>query len=446
MNQYHCSPGARRSLTLWLVCVTVATAVLVALVCHRQPLVRADGAIDDGLRYLQLEQLFREHAPIRERAPFVYRVGTPWLAAQLPFSNIESMAWLTIGTNVLTVPVLFAFFAIHLRRTLLAAILAFAYAGLYLGPVRFGAWYPTLTDSPNMLAIALGLLAVGLRTRRRNPSAATMVFAAVVCGLGVLVRESVLLVGIAYAACWRPPRSMNRLGPSLRSLAMSLVPLACGLLAFACVKRMVTPSDDRYTFATTAIEFAFAKPLPRLVLPIFIVFGPAVAVLAAFPSSTWKALRQLRWTSVVIGIDLVLSIIGGSDTERFLVWAVPAVFLLAGRIAERRFDAIGAPLPAALLALGYALTQRVAWSLPRVEDPRVPSLSSLWLSPQGTSFGFSHLKSFHVAETLCLAWIGQQLVFVAVFVVAARYTAARAATRRTSARKDVTDTTPECSG
>ena len=106
-----------------------------------------------------------------------------------------------------------------------------------------------------------------------------------------------------------------------------------------------------------ALYWAFAKPLPTYALAWFVAYGPMLAL----PLVHWRPVA--RWFqsapeyAVLLIFVAILGLIGGSDTERFLLWGTPVVFAMVG-LAASEIDWRRSIGPLALLAAGQILNGR----------------------------------------------------------------------------------------
>ncbi len=136
------------------------------------------------------------------------------------------------------------------------------------------------------------------------------------------------------------------------------------LLAIVLTHVVATPTSD-YWLADAAFYWAYNKPLPTYLLAIFITYGPALSLLAVGWPAVKAHLLKFPDHAVMLALVLVLAWIGGSDTERFLIWGAPIVLVLIGKAAEqvKWSRAKGA---AVVLLAGHILNGR--WLLPIPPD------------------------------------------------------------------------------
>jgi hypothetical protein len=105
--------------------------------------------------------------------------------------------------------------------------------------------------------------------------------------------------------------------------------------------------------------------MPTYLLAIFITYGPALALLAVGWPAVKAQLVKFPDHAMMLALVLVLAWLGGSDTERFLVWGAPIVLVLIGKAAEQ-VNWSRAKGAAVVLLAGQILNGR--WLLPIPPD------------------------------------------------------------------------------
>jgi hypothetical protein len=106
------------------------------------------------------------------------------------------------------------------------------------------------------------------------------------------------------------------------------------------------------------------KPIESLLLVWFIAFGPLIAVVAYDWRATVAFLKQRIDLAALPVLCVVLSYIGGHDTERYLFWSMPVIYLLIARSLERHRALLLAPAIIVVLLVAQVLSQRVLWAVP----------------------------------------------------------------------------------
>ncbi len=389
------APLTDRSGRRWEVIAVAVAFVLVNLAtAATQPTFPFDDRAGwEGLNYLSIaRQTAAGHFPITDEAPTVYRLGAPVLAGLLDrFTGWDLLTCFQLvnGTaNVLTVALLVAWLRLFLGDWRVRVALVLAFLLQWDTPVRWLYFFPPHTDPWMWTFVLAGLIAVERCRARPTPGRIALVAALAV--VGVCFREIVLIVGLVLPFTGNPLRP-GPPGERWRVLWPRFVPLAAGLLTMAAL-RLAVRREGTYDFAWTAVHYLFTKPWPAYVVSWFSAFGPILwlAILRARRAGRFLAERQ--HLAVYLAAFAALAYMGGSDTERFLYWAMPVVYVLIGRTLEDRTD----PWPRSLL-VGLAGMQLIAGRA--VFWPAIPIHSELarhappLLTPFGRDIPFNDLFS-----------------------------------------------------
>lgn len=380
----------------WLARPYVGSTLIVGIVLalsllFQKPFTYNGGLGWDGSHYTQLAaQCGRSRMTANE--PFVYRIGAPCLAALLPLPPKTALWAINIAASILLIFLLETWLRQHVK----AAVVPFLIGGFafhWVTPPRQVWWYPTYIDPLALCAIVAALL---LRNR--------VVLFAVACFAGTLVRETTIVVPLALFA-----GAVVR----YRREGSSLIPGAAGLIAcvaaLGIARLLVTPATD-YWMADAALYWAYEKALPSFVLAVFIAFGPALVLPAVRPAPVMRYLREFPEYAALLIIVLALSWVGGSDTERFLLWASPIVLVLVGRAAAE-IDWGRVTWPAALLLITVAINGRWFLATPDfVENaPRPWPVLTPWTA-QSSAF----LYSQHPDRVYTTVMLGEYFALVCV--------------------------------
>ena len=337
---------ARATYTL---CAVLALAAVTISSMTQSSLLSEGGLGWDGAQYAQLaSQCWRE--PMRALEPFVYRIGAPCIAAAIPASPKTALLIVNVAAGVL----LLFLMAAWLRRLVPAAIVPWllaAFAFHWLAPLRYSWWYPTYVDPPAMSLMTAALLV----SHRAGPFI-------LLCAAGALFRETMAIVPAAFVAgrllqltSWGTRWPWGKLLTDGR-MRSSAAALAGSIAGIAFTHAIVTPGSD-YWMLDSALHWAYTKPLPSYPLAWFVAYGPMLVL----PIVRWRPV--VRWFGdapeyfVLIAAVAILAWVGGSDTERFLLWGAPVVFAAIGRAAAE-IDWRRSAGPLALLAVGQILNGR----------------------------------------------------------------------------------------
>jgi hypothetical protein len=299
-------------------CGVLAIVVIGWSWTFQRPMTAIGGLGWDGAQYAQLAaQCGRE--PMAALEPFVYRIGAPCLAAVLPVEPRTALWSLNVAASLLLLVLLDRWLRLHVASWVVPWLVA-GFALHWLAPLRYVWWYPTYVDALALCAMVAALL---LQERRW--------WFVVACATGTTVRETMLIVpvGLAIGAVVSSA-AVARRRPALATFAAGAL---ASVVTMAAVRLIVTPTSD-YWMLDAAYYWAYEKPLPRYLLALFTTFGPALAL----PLVAWRAVlawvRQHLGEAAIAAAVLVLAWVGGSETDRFLLWAAPIALVAIGLGAE----------------------------------------------------------------------------------------------------------------
>ncbi|MCB0702916.1 MAG: hypothetical protein KDC55_09445 [Ignavibacteriae bacterium] len=344
----------------------------------------------DGVNYHQMAEQIANGEQVSTKAPFVSRVGLPYLVAKVYPDNIKSgflyLNWFFSILNSILLALLLARF---INRKWVIYLLVFMYITQWHGYHRFGTFYPVQVDP---LAISL-LLASLLVLLKRGITLLDIILLSVITLLGTFVREivvipSVLIIAKAYfyykKSKFTELVEVNKL--------IIFLPLIFFLTIYAIVALSVEPTNS-HKFYNAAADMLYTKSLFRFFHSWIVAYGAVIILPALFYRKTIDYLKQHKIMATYIAIIIVFSYVGGADTERIAYWGFPVVFILAGRI----LDEIG--LTKANKNFLYALlliqvvSQRLFSIIP--DFPSDCNSTTVLLTPIGNCFPYLNLFPAH---------------------------------------------------
>ncbi len=333
----------------YALCAVLALAAVTISSLTQSSLLSEGGMGWDGAQYAQLtSQCWRE--PMRALEPFVYRIGAPCIAALIPAPPKTALLVVNVVASVLLLFLMAAWLRRWVPGTIVPWLLA-AFSFHWLTPLRYSWWYPTYVDPPAMCIMTAALLV----SHRAVPFI-------LLCATGALFRETMLLVPAAFiggrllvVTAWCTRLSWRE-AIADRALRVSVAALAGSAAGIAVTHALVTPGSD-YWLLDSALHWAYTKPMPSYPLAWFVTYGPMLAL----PIVHWRPVA--RWFGdapeylvLLVGVAFV-GWIGGSDTERFLLWGAPTVLAIVG-VAAGRVDWRQSRGPLAVLVAGQILNGR----------------------------------------------------------------------------------------
>jgi hypothetical protein len=323
-----------------------------------------DGRGWDGNDYYKVaEQIVAGQRPTAE-APFVYRLGGPFLAAKLaPSDLMTGFKIVNLAANALTVLLLVLWFRRFVadRRVRIALLAAFVLA--WHGPIRFFWFYPVASEHLAYLANMVMLL--GAQQLRERISLRLLGVLGIVAFLGATARETALLAPAALPFLRGP---LRRAVPPPVTLLL-FVPLLAGVLAFALVHAIGSQTNS-YGYLQALVEWIRQKSIFVYVLGWWNAYGPILALPLFAWRGTLSFLRANQMLALFLLAATVLGWIGGQDTERYVFWAAPVVYVLVGRASLELAPWLSRPLVAVIVA-AQALAERVFLPIPQTQhfDP-----------------------------------------------------------------------------
>ena len=304
--------------------------IAACLVATSQPLIAfANGVGFDGQHYYAMaSQLLGAHRP-EAVAPFAYRVGTPLLASFVSrltdWPLVAAFRTVNLAASLATTLLLMHWMRRHVSRGPGRWLALIFFLCTPYGPLRFSVFYPVLTDPLATLFIVAGFDVTDWVRDRPMVSRAAWLAGLVI--LGVLVREVALVVALAFVVT-----------PFERSESLWVgrwIPLAGGLLALLLVRAWPVEVPSSYSFWDGVQYWMRWKTPAQMTLAPLLVFGPLLTLPLYFWRTTAGLLAERPdWLAAVMCVG-VLAWIGGSDTERILVFASPVIWLLIADALNR---------------------------------------------------------------------------------------------------------------
>ena len=318
--------------------------------------------------YLIASQLAAGQVPAAE-APYVYRLGLPRLVAQAwPADAARGFFVVNVACGLAAAAWLALWLRVGVDRLAVRLAVVTLFAAAWHGPLRYVHFNGGYVDPPFLLFVLLALVMLqGMQERARPWPMA--VFTALTIA-GALVRETMLLLPASALLLGNPIRR----GSSPRDWVgrlrwILLVPIAASM-AVVAVTHAVVIADTTRSFLAATLQW-IQKPPSAYVLAWFTAYGPVLALLAFDWRAVLADLRDRQHLSALLACCAVLAFFGGSDTERFVFWAMPVVYLLIGRTFERHLGLFTSAALGVGLAIAQAVSARIFWSIP---DPRLETM------------------------------------------------------------------------
>lgn len=331
----------------------------------------------DAVQYLLMAEQLAAGQVVAAEAPYVYRLGTPWLVATFwPGDLMRGFFLLNVASASAVGVALSLWLRQGIDRLGVRLGLVALYAAAWHGPVRYTHYNPAYVD-PLFLVFAFAGLAV-VSSMRDGITPVRIAALTALTIAGTIGRETMLLVPAAALFVLNPLPLPGVTGEGRRAIPWPvLAPLAAGAVTLAVMFQIVEADTTRNYFAAAA-QWIRKAPTSYL-LAWFTAYGPVVAVLVFDWRGVARDLATRQHLLAYLGMCTVLAYFGGSDTERFHFWALPVVYLLLGRAVERRWPVMRGALVAGSLLACQAVAARVFWAIPdtQLEAPALGAADGL---------------------------------------------------------------------
>jgi hypothetical protein len=385
-----------------------------------QPLIEVAGGRGwDGVSYYTVAaQLVAGQHPVGE-APFVYRLGTPFLASVIaPQDLIAGFAVVNAAANALGAMLFFHWLRLFIGdpRVRIAMFVSFIF--MWHGPIRFAPFYPVAAEHVAFAVTMLGVFGVRLASRRLSPTLIGGLIA--LAFAGAIARETTILVPAALPLARNALRRDGRIWLPAPAL---FVPIAAGVAGLAVAHSLATQTNA-YGFVSAALNWFSVKNPLVYVLGWLDAFGPLLIVPLLGWRRTVAFLGSNQPLAGFLAICAVLGWIGGQDTERYVFWAAPVVYVAIGISLVEVFDRLSASV-AAIVVGAQALAERVFFAIPQPSTldpellPRDRSFVDFMLfTPVGSNVDYFDLWSFWMPRVAKLMLVGEYaLLFLGVAAV-----------------------------
>lgn len=378
--------------------------VLINVLSHtlQHPISFNNGQGFDGVEYFKVAEQLANHRLPNANAPFVYRIGTP-LIVSLFFGSDLLLGFkiINIAGNLLA-SVLFVFWLrLYLNDWKTRVLLETLFLVMWLGPVRFVYYYPAYVDPWLFVSLLAGL--IGIQKTQANATVVRICLLGLVVFLGVIFREVVLVIPFAFLFSKNFLNLSGGISYALANLQVKQIrksipltfflPLGFGIIGLLIIKLTVT-QNNAYSFFRAAAEMTYQKTFSKYLHAWFITFGPIIFIPIYYWRSVFSFLAKNQFMLIYLIGFSILAWIGGYDTERFLFWGSPVVYLIIGRLIED--NAISAKLFSLELTILFVLqliSERVFWTIP--DYPNEFSTPFPILTILSNNFQYFDLYSLH---------------------------------------------------
>lgn len=321
----------------------------------------------DGQFYFDVAEDFSRGEAPRTSAPWVYRIGTPYLASIVNAEDLfDGFFTVNMIANIITVLLLFYYLSIFIKNKIITSVLVSIFIMTWHTPVRLIYFYPVHVDHWAFVFMLIGLILVEKAKENRN--LLWVILLTLSTAIGVFFREITILPAFIYLFATNPFKFQTSEGKyKLRKIKIPqiqyAIPFLFGLISLFIVHQIAEQSNS-YSSLYTAFKWAFRKPLMGYILAWCIAFGPMIFIAVYERKNAAGFIRDKQHFAAFFISIFILSWIGGTDTFRFCYWSMPLVYILiANAIAikpkiYKSVSVLMILIPLQLIAM------RVFWILP----------------------------------------------------------------------------------
>jgi len=379
-----------------LLVITVFSIVVILSNLYQKRISFNSGQGWDGVEYFSMAYQFSHGQLPRANGPFVYRIGTPFLASLLSTCNLlDAFFIVNMIANAVTVFLLYVFFRMQIPDWKIRVILIAMFMLQWHAPLRFAFYYPAYSDPYSFVFMLAGLIL--LTKYKANFTIGYAFLLGVIVFLGVLFRETVIMVALSVPFITNPMDvniiKWNGLKKNVGALRISVfLPMLFGVFGISLTHILATKTNG-YSFILSATYWAYMKPFLSYILSWFISYGPILAILLYGIKDCWVFLIREQHLLILLSGFVVLAWLGGADTERMLYWSFPIVYVLIGRVICAKSELLRS-FPIIIILSGLqAISERILWPIP--DFPNLYSHKFPILTPAGKQFPYLDLYAYH---------------------------------------------------
>lgn len=326
----------------------------------------------DGIYYYEISEQIKDGHEIKSNAPFIYRIGTPFIASI--FNDIKkSYLYINIIFSFINTVLIFILISnyLNIKQSLFLSIL---YNLHWIIGIRY-----TLFDPIGVDQIALSFLYCGIIILTKSFSLERKIYYILFISIfGVFFREIALIPSLVL------------LFISFKDNKKSILPILTGSLVYLTIILTFTKTND-YNGIVAAIKWFYIKGLGANLLALFNVYGLLIILLFIDISKSIEILKTYKELSITLIVILTLSLIGGSDTERILSWSLPFFYIIIFKLllSKNLIKNIYVILIFSSLILTYRFFNTIPFDVSNTNHT-IPILSYI-----SNDFNFADLFSYH---------------------------------------------------
>lgn len=404
----------------------LSACLLSAFYIHTQSIIPInDGLVLDATVYHSISsQIINASYPLKGVEPFVYRLGTPYLAAMLfPENLIQGYLIVNIVFAFASMLLFYFFLRIYINQQFVIYFFLIAYIINPLGVLRFTLFYPVYTD-PGALFFSMLILYISLCFTKVNW--ATTLLLSLLSFIGIFFREIVVLAPLSILLSYLLIQLGNKKQLLDSELLHKIIPLAFSIAGFIILRHSVEATPTDYSFYSTIIMYLkinFQDPI-RYITAVLMTIGPiALLPLVLYRYRVFSS-KQLVLIIYLSGV-FALAFIGGWHLDRIVSWGAFAYLTLIALFVANFIATSSSLLLKFLVLISVVIAQLIAHRfflpIPDINDlaelVSSDNVQLLLFTPYGDKISALYTYSASIPGALRLKIVLQYALFLSYLVL-----------------------------
>jgi hypothetical protein len=342
----------------------------------------------DGVHYYEITEQIANKEKISSYAPFIYRIGTPFLVSKFFDDYIFGFKTINLVFSVILSIIIYLLASIYLENKL-AILTTIFYQLHWISGVRYILFDPMGTD---YIALTLIYLSIYMILRKINNYTLWVIL---ISSIGVFFREIALIPIIILIFNRLKEKNFKWSYKDLKNAHLEFL-LVIPVIIYVIINLsevfniFLTKTND-YNSITSAVRWIYVKGIGQFIHSFYNVFGLLLIIPIVFYFKLKEYKNQFELLYLTLVIITFLSLIGGSDTERFLAWGLPIFLIIITKIiVETEFYKSKVFY---FIIITMILTYRLFWISPYDINADVSIIPIL--TPLSNEFNFVDLFSMH---------------------------------------------------
>lgn len=342
----------------------------------------------DGVYYYQITEQFAKNEKITSYAPFIYRLGTPFLVSIIFEDYIFGFKAINLVFSVILSILIYLLASLYLENKI-AILTAFFYQLHWISGVRYILFDPMGTD---YIALTFIYLCLYMISKKINNY---ILWVTLISSIGVFFREIALIPMIILIYNRYKDNNYKWSFINLKNIylvILFIIPFSIyALINLSEIFNIFLTKTNDYNSITSAVRWIYIKGIGQFIHSFFNVYGLLLIIPFIFYNKLKEFKNQFELQYFTLIIIIILALIGGSDTERFIAWGLPIFLIITIKIIiETKYYKSRVFY---YIMLTMILTYRLFWISPFDNFEGISKVP--FLTPLSNEFHFADLFTMH---------------------------------------------------